>query len=76
MEIEGQYKFKAQREIVWKLLLDPEALRQAIPGIEELQEVGNQKYSLQLSIGIASVKGSYTGEVEVSHEQPFETYLQ
>ena len=74
MEIEGQYKFKAQRETVWKLLLDPEALRQAIPGIEELQEVGNQKYSLQLSIGIASVKGSYTGEVEVSHEQPFETY--
>ena len=74
MEIEGQYKFKAQRETVWKLLLDPEALRQAIPGIEELQEVGNQKYSLQLSVGIASVKGSYTGEVEVSHEQPFETY--
>ena len=74
MEIEGQHKFEAQREIVWKLLLDPEALRQAIPGIEEMKELGNQKYSLQLRVGIASVKGFYTGEVEVSHAQPFETY--
>tara|TARA_B100000809_G_C14983298_1_gene475355 strand:+ start:209 stop:652 length:444 start_codon:yes stop_codon:yes gene_type:complete len=74
MQIEGQYKFKAKREVVWQLLLEPEALRKAIPGIEEMEEIGNKKYSLQLSVRIASVKGSYTGEVEVSQEQPFETY--
>tara|TARA_Y100000758_G_C16055464_1_gene423007 strand:+ start:735 stop:1184 length:450 start_codon:yes stop_codon:yes gene_type:complete len=74
MQIIGEYEFKAKREIVWNLLLKPSALKQAIPGIKDFEQIGEQKYALQLSVGIASVKGSYTGEVQVSHEQPYDTY--
>jgi carbon monoxide dehydrogenase subunit G len=40
MKIEGRYLFKAPRERVWQVLLDPKILAQCMPGCEDLKEIG------------------------------------
>ena len=74
MEISGNQVFEAQRSTVWAKLLEPDAIRRAIPGCEELVEVAPDTYRLTIKVGIAAIKGTYTGTVEVRDQQPEESY--
>ena len=40
MKIEGSYTFKAPRQKVWDVLLDPKMIAQCMPGCEGLKEIG------------------------------------
>ncbi|MEP6871777.1 MAG: carbon monoxide dehydrogenase subunit G [Anaerolineaceae bacterium] len=66
MEIAGQQQFNAPRDVVWKILLDPGALKGCIPGCEEFTEVATQSYKLVVRVGISAIKGSYDGTVKVA----------
>ena len=66
MEVTGEQHFNAPRQVVWEMLLDPRALRAAMPGCDKFQEVGPQTYDLTIRIGISAVKGTYSGNVKVS----------
>jgi carbon monoxide dehydrogenase subunit G len=74
MIVEGQVIFDAPRETVWNLLLDPEALRAAIPGCESMAESGPDQYDAALKLGIAAIKGNYTAQVRVAEKRPPESY--
>lgn len=74
MRVEGTYRFPASRERVYALLLDPEALRACIPGCERLDPVGEDKYEAVMKVGVAAVRGTYKGEVEIVDKTPPETY--
>ena len=74
MEISGKHEFDALRSAVWAKLLDPDAIRKAIPGCEEMVETGPDTYRLTIKIGIAAIKGTYTGTVEVRDQTPEESY--
>jgi carbon monoxide dehydrogenase subunit G len=39
---EGQHRFNAPRDLVWKALLDPEILARTPPGTETLERDGEQ----------------------------------
>lgn len=65
MRIEGEYTFKAPREIVFALLQDPEALAQAMPGATALTQVAENRYEAEVSIKIGSITGRYQGTVSV-----------
>ena len=41
MDISGDYRLNAPREKVWKALNDPDCLRRALPGCEELEKIYN-----------------------------------
>ncbi len=69
MQVEGQVTYAAPTERVWQVLRDRDALAQAIPGCESLEETGPGSYHAMLKLGIAAVKGSYTAEVTVSDER-------
>ncbi len=69
MKIEGSYTFKASRERVWDLLLDPKIMAQCMPGCEGLEEVGPDQYEATMKIGIAAVKGTYKGKVSIKEKQ-------
>ncbi len=74
MEISGDHKFSAPRDAVWKAMLDPKALQASMPGCERFEEVGPNSYDLTIKVGIAAIKGTYTGNVKVADPLEGESY--
>jgi carbon monoxide dehydrogenase subunit G len=74
MEVSGDHKFSAPREAVWQALLDPRALQASMPGCEKFEEVGPSSYDLTIKIGIAAIKGTYSGNVKVADPVENQSY--
>jgi uncharacterized protein len=74
MKIEGSYEIPAPRETVWDAFLDPERLRQAIPGCERLERIGEDEYKATMKVGVAAVKGTFEGKVKLADKHPPERY--
>jgi carbon monoxide dehydrogenase subunit G len=74
MKIEGAHEISAPRQRVWEAFLDPEMLRQAIPGCEKLEAVGPDEYRATMKVGVAAVKGTFEGKVRLTDKQPPDTY--
>ena len=66
MKIEGEFRFDATREEVWRSLLDPEVLAQVMPGCEKLELVGDQAYEGALKIKVGPVQGKFKGKITLS----------
>jgi carbon monoxide dehydrogenase subunit G len=74
MKIEGSHEIPAPRQKVWDAFLDPETLRQAIPGCEKLEAVGPDEYKATMKVGVAAVKGTFEGKVKISDKTPPDSY--
>ncbi len=66
--INGQTTLNAAQEIVWKVLQDPDALKNAIPGCDELTEIEPDTYKATLKLGVAAVRGTYVARVQVADQ--------
>jgi carbon monoxide dehydrogenase subunit G len=66
MKVDGSYAFNAPRDFVWSTMLDPEVLARTLPGVQELELVGENQYKAQMKIKIGPVQGSFRGEVNLS----------
>jgi uncharacterized protein len=60
----------ADRARVFAALIDPVVLRRAIPGCESLTPVAADTYEATLKIGIAGLKGTYTGRAAIKDQHP------
>lgn len=74
MELSGHHTFDAPQETVYRVLTDPETLRRTLPGCQKFEAQGDGSYAITLSIGIAAVKGTYTGTVHLMNENPPDSY--
>jgi carbon monoxide dehydrogenase subunit G len=74
VKLEGSYDIPAPRGRVWSAFLDPETLRQAIPGCERLEAIGDGEYKATMKIGVAAVKGTFEGKVRLFDQEPPESY--
>lgn len=74
MKVEGVRELPAPRERVWTVLMDPESLARCLPGCEKLEALGENSYRASLKIGIAAVKGSYSGSVRMADLDPPNSY--
>jgi len=74
MKLEGSHDIPAPRDRVWAAFLDQEVLRQAIPGCEKLEALGNDEYKATMKVGVAAVKGTFEGKVRLSDKKPPESY--
>ena len=63
MQLTGEHTFDAPREVVWKFLMDPAVLEACLPGAENMTEVGPDEYTATMKVGIAMIKGTFTGKV-------------
>ncbi|MDZ7727783.1 MAG: carbon monoxide dehydrogenase subunit G [Dehalococcoidia bacterium] len=74
MEIRGEHKFEAPQQAVWDALLDPAALEATLPGCEQFENKGNDTYEVTMKVGISAIKGTYSGTVQVTDQQPPNSY--
>lgn len=65
MKVAGQAVLHAPAESVWDALLDPAVLVRTIPGCERLETTGEHTYAMTVNAGVASIKGTYAGTVEL-----------
>jgi len=69
MKVTGSATLNAPREKVWDALNDPAVLVRTIPGCQQLEEVGPDRYRMTITAGVASIKGTYQGDVSLSDQQ-------
>ena len=74
MELTGEHTFSAPREQVWQFMLDPEVLRQCLPGCERLDQTGPDEYTATMKIGVAMIRGTFEGRVKISDKLEPERY--
>lgn len=71
MKITGTSTLDAPVEQVWAAILDPAVLAVCIPGCSTLTTVGDDRYAMTVTAGVAAVKGTYDGEVVLADlEEP------
>lgn len=66
MKISGSSTLDAPVEKVWEAIQDPAVLARCIPGCESLTAVGDDRYAMSVTAGVAAIKGTYAGEVSLS----------
>lgn len=74
MKITGSYTVDAPRQAFWDALQDPAVLARTLPGCESLEVLGDDAYAATVTAGVASIKGTYTGKVQLRDKQPPESY--
>jgi 2-furoyl-CoA dehydrogenase large subunit len=61
----GEVSLPAPVEEVWRRLLDPGELAAIIPGCRGLTRDGPDRYSAQVVIGVAGIRGTYRAQIEM-----------
>jgi hypothetical protein len=70
VKVTGSHLINAPRQRVWQSLNDPGFLKTCLPGCESLEVIGPDQYQAVMTVGIAAVKGKYTGTVTLSEKEP------
>jgi uncharacterized protein len=74
MEISGEERIAAPRQVVWEALNDPDILRQCIPGCQELEQRSPTELAATVKLKIGPVSASFKGEVTLSDINAPESY--
>jgi carbon monoxide dehydrogenase subunit G len=70
MEIDGEQRIAATREVVWAALNDPETLRLCIPGCDSLERISENEFDGTVTPKVGPVKASFGGRVTLSDIDP------
>lgn len=74
MRVSGSHEVSAPRKRVWDALQDPDVLVRTIPGCRQLEETGDGVYTATVQAGVASITGTYTGEVSLADQHEPDSY--
>ena len=69
MKVAGEAVLHAPIDRVWAALNDPAVLVRTIPGCERLETTGPDAYAMTVTAGVASIKGTYAGNVALSDQE-------
>lgn len=70
LDIGGEEKFDVGIDALWKALNDPEVLKKCIPGCKDMIRQGEDQFRLILNLKVASVGGSFEGEIALKDKEP------
>lgn len=65
MKVTGTSVLHGTPEQVWAAINDPAVLAGVIPGCDRLTELGDGHFGMTVTLGVAAIKGSYSGEVRL-----------
>ena len=68
LDIGGEETFGASVDAVWTAVNDPAVLKACIPGCKEMLPLGEDRFRLILNLKVASVGGSFEGEIGSSEK--------
>ena len=74
MKFTAVYKIAAPRGKVFNAITDPAVLQHCIEGCEKMVKTSEDSYDAHLKIGLAGMKGSYVGKVQLKDVKPPESY--
>ena len=74
MQINDEIRLEASRQEVYAALNDPQILKQAIPGCEEIEQVSETELTATVSLKIGPIKARFKGKVTLSDLNPPESY--
>ena len=74
MKLSGTQIIERSPQEFWKLIMDPEVLKECMPGCEELESIGENKFRVALKVGIGPVKGRFRGTVDILDVVEQESY--
>ena len=66
---QGEVILSAPVDEVWRRLVDPQELAAIVPGCRSLSQDGPDRYSAQVIIGVAGIRGSYDARIEMRDKQ-------
>ncbi len=74
MDMNGEARIPAPQAVVWDALNDPEALKQAITGCEELERDGENAFTARVRAKVGPVSARFGGRVELQDLNPPHSY--
>jgi carbon monoxide dehydrogenase subunit G len=75
VNLDGSAVLHADPERVWSVITDPAVLARTIPGVETLEQVGDDEYKMNVTVGVGAIRGTYAGEVRLSDKQHPSSYV-
>ena len=75
MKVNGSAVLHAPPDAVYAALNDPAVLLGTIPGCDSLTALGDDRYRMAVTAGVASIKGTYDGEVALTDQQPPSSFV-
>ncbi|SFN21617.1 MULTISPECIES: SRPBCC family protein [Actinomadura] len=75
MQLTGSASVAAPLDRVWDALQDPAVLARTIPGCSSLEETAPDTYRMTVTAGVASIKGTYVGRVELAEPDPPRSFV-
>lgn len=70
MDMSGQYRIQAPRDVVWAALNDPEVLKRCIPGCRELVQKSPTELSAKVGLKVGPISANFSGEVTLQNLNP------
>ena len=70
MEMSGEHRIEAPRQKVWEALNDPDILKQAIPGCEEIEKTSDTEFTAKVKLKIGPMSARFAGAVTLSDLDP------
>ena len=75
MKMTGEEVIAAPRQAVWDALNDPEILKQAITGCQEIKKKSDTEFEAKVVAKVGPVKASFIGNVKLSKLNPPRSYV-
>ncbi len=70
MDMTGERRIPAPRQVVWNALIDPDVLRATLPGCESLEKQSDTAMKATASVKIGPISARFTGHVQLSDMDP------
>jgi hypothetical protein len=70
MQMSGEYRIEASRDAVWAALNDPQVLKQAIPGCQEIDKISDTEFAAQVKVKVGPVSAKFDGKVTFTDLDP------
>jgi uncharacterized protein len=75
VNLDGSAVLSADPDKVWAVITDPAVLARTIPGCESLEQIGDDEYRMNVSVGVGAIRGTYAGEVRLSDQNRPKSYV-
>jgi len=63
---DGSVHVDADPASVWRALLDPQSLKQIIPGCHSVESISPEHYRAEVSLGVGPIRGRFDADVKLS----------